>query len=98
MAMVPARRIVTRADWCGLIVTSRLRSRALALCATFSLFPPTFLSPSLLFSAARPLLLLLLSFSFSSFVCSPVFFILFSFLRFFFYFFFIFFFFFFSSF
>src|SRR3546814_1869023 len=54
MAMVPARRIVTRADWCGLIVTSKLRSRAVAVCGTMSWLTQTIVSPTLRLAGAGP--------------------------------------------
>src|SRR3546814_5930542 len=54
MAMVPARRIVTRADWCGLIVTSKLRSREVAVCGTMSWLTQTIVSPTLRLAGAGP--------------------------------------------
>src|SRR3546814_19017876 len=54
MAMVPARRIVTREDWCGLIVTSKLRSREEAVCGTMSWLTQTIVSPTVRLAGAGP--------------------------------------------
>src|SRR3546814_10894475 len=61
MAMVPARRIVTRADLCGLIVTSKLRSRAVAVCGTMSWLTQTIVSPTLRLAGAGPKLIRVIS-------------------------------------
>src|SRR3546814_13495455 len=52
----PTRRSsdLTRADWCGLIVTSKLRSRAVAVCGTMSWLTQTIVSPTLRLAGAGP--------------------------------------------